>query len=78
MWEWAHWLTNRRARLRAPQHYLAPITHTPGLTYSWDMEQPSPSDSQFTGQSFVTQHIQRADGVVWCKRQIGSLPSHGF
>ncbi|VDL85303.1 unnamed protein product [Schistocephalus solidus] len=78
MWEWAHWLTCQRTRLRAPQHNLAPITHTPVFTYSGDMEQPSPSDSQSTGQPLDTQNIQWADGVVWCKRQIGSLPSHGF
>ncbi|VDM04447.1 unnamed protein product [Schistocephalus solidus] len=43
-----------------------------------DMEEPSPSDSQSTGQSLDTQHINWADGVVWCKRQIGSIPSKGF
>ncbi|VDM04321.1 unnamed protein product [Schistocephalus solidus] len=38
-----HWLTGRRIRLRAPQHDLVPITHTPGFTYSGDMEEPSPT-----------------------------------
>ncbi|VDL93780.1 unnamed protein product [Schistocephalus solidus] len=78
MWEGAHWLTGWRTRLRAPQQELAPITHTPGFTYSGDMEEPSPSDSQSTGQSLDTRHIHWADGVVWCKRQIGSLPTPGF
>ncbi|VDM00545.1 unnamed protein product [Schistocephalus solidus] len=73
MWEKVDWLTDQRTRLRAPQHDLNPITHTPGFTNSGDMEQPSPSDSQSTGQPLDTQH-----GVVWCKRPIGSLPSHGF
>ncbi|VDM05789.1 unnamed protein product [Schistocephalus solidus] len=50
MWEWAHWLPGRCTRLSAPQHDLAPITHTPGFTQSGDMEEPSPSDSQSTGQ----------------------------
>ncbi|VDL89070.1 unnamed protein product [Schistocephalus solidus] len=54
MWEWAHWLTGRRTRLRAPQHDLAPIMHTPGFTKSGDMEEPSPSDSQSTGQPLDT------------------------
>ncbi|VDM01221.1 unnamed protein product [Schistocephalus solidus] len=75
---WAHWLTGRRTRLRAPQHDLAPIMHTPGFTNSGDMKEPSPSDSQSTGQPLDTQHILWANGVVWCKRQTGSLPSHGF
>uniref|UniRef100_A0A183TQF4 CELR2 protein n=1 Tax=Schistocephalus solidus TaxID=70667 RepID=A0A183TQF4_SCHSO len=52
--EWAHWLTGRRTRLRAPQHDLAPITHTTGFTYSGDMEESSPSDSQSTGQPLDT------------------------
>ncbi|VDL90696.1 unnamed protein product [Schistocephalus solidus] len=78
MWEWAHWLTGRRTRLHVPQHDLALIMHTPGFTYSGDMEEPSPSDSQSTGQPLGTQHIHWADGVVWCKRQIGNLSSHGF
>ncbi|VDL96988.1 unnamed protein product [Schistocephalus solidus] len=101
MWKWAHWLTDRRTRLHVPQYDLAPITHTPGFTYPGDMEEPSPSDSESTGQPLDTnstytgptawsgvsvrladfpakEHIHWADGVVWCKRQIGSLPSHGF
>ncbi|VDL94078.1 unnamed protein product [Schistocephalus solidus] len=48
----AHWLTGRR--LRAPQHDLALITHTPGLNYSGDMKEPSLSDSQSTGQQLDT------------------------
>ncbi|VDL89554.1 unnamed protein product [Schistocephalus solidus] len=44
----------RRIRLDAPQHDLASITHTPGFTYSGDMEEPSPSDSQSTGQPLDT------------------------
>ncbi|VDL87257.1 unnamed protein product [Schistocephalus solidus] len=55
IWEWAHWLTGGRTRLRAPQHDLAPITHTPGFTNSGDMEEPSPSDSQSTRQPLDTQ-----------------------
>ncbi|VDL98092.1 unnamed protein product [Schistocephalus solidus] len=78
MWEWAHWLTSRRTRLRARQHDLAPITYTPGFTYSGDVEEPSPSDSQSNGQPLDTQHIHWANGVVWYKRQIGSLQGHGF
>ncbi|VDL92484.1 unnamed protein product [Schistocephalus solidus] len=54
MWEWVHWLMDGRTRLRAPQHDLAPITHIPGFTYSGDMEEPSPSDSQSTGQPLDT------------------------
>ncbi|VDL98866.1 unnamed protein product [Schistocephalus solidus] len=48
MWEWAHWLTDRRPRFDAPQHDLAAIPHTPGLTKPGDVEEPSPSDSQST------------------------------
>ncbi|VDL88560.1 unnamed protein product [Schistocephalus solidus] len=54
MWEWAHWLTDRRTRLRAQQHDLAPLTYTPGFIYSGDMEEPSPFDSQSTGQPLET------------------------
>ncbi|VDL95983.1 unnamed protein product [Schistocephalus solidus] len=64
MWEWAHWLTDRRTRLRAPQHDLAPITHTPGFTNSGDMEQPSPSDSQSTGQPLDT-HSTYTEPTAW-------------
>ncbi|VDM06579.1 unnamed protein product [Schistocephalus solidus] len=78
MWEWALWLTGRRTRLRAPHHDLAPITHTPGFTYLGEMEEPSPPVSESTSQPLDTQHIHWADGVVWFKRQIDSLPSHGF
>ncbi|VDM04265.1 unnamed protein product [Schistocephalus solidus] len=78
MREWVHWLTIRRTHLRVPQHDLAPITHTPGFTIAGDMKNPSPPDSQSSGQPLDTQDIPCADGVVWCKRQIGSLPSHGF
>ncbi|VDM04905.1 unnamed protein product [Schistocephalus solidus] len=78
MWEWAHWLTDRRTRIRAPKHDLTPITNTPGFPKSEDMEEPLPSDSQSTGQPLDTQHIHWAYGVNWYKRQIGSLPSHGF
>ncbi|VDL91408.1 unnamed protein product [Schistocephalus solidus] len=78
MWEWAHWLMGRRTRLRSLQHNLAPITHTPGFTKPGDMEEPSPPDFQSTGQPLDTQHIHWADGMVRCKRQIGSLPSPGF
>ncbi|VDM01643.1 unnamed protein product [Schistocephalus solidus] len=78
MWELAHWLTGRHTRLRAPHHDLVPITHTPGFTKSGDMDEPSPSDYQSTGQPLDTQNIRWAENVVWCKRQIGSLPSHEF
>ncbi|VDL92417.1 unnamed protein product [Schistocephalus solidus] len=64
MWQWAYWLTGRRTRLRAPQHDLAAVTHTPGFTKSGDMEDPSPSDSQATGQPLDTQHMHWADGVA--------------
>ncbi|VDL93810.1 unnamed protein product [Schistocephalus solidus] len=45
-------------RLRTPQHNLAFITHTPGLTISGDMEEPSLSASQCTGQPLDTQNIR--------------------
>ncbi|VDL98434.1 unnamed protein product [Schistocephalus solidus] len=64
MWEWAHWLTARRTRLRAPQHDLAPITHT-----SVDMEEPSPSDSQFTDQPLDTHSAYNGES----RRQSPSL-----
>ncbi|VDL90091.1 unnamed protein product [Schistocephalus solidus] len=64
MWELAHWLTGRRTRLRAKQHDLAPITHTPGFTYSGDMEKPSPSDSQSTGQPLDT-HSTYTEPRAW-------------
>ncbi|VDM05273.1 unnamed protein product [Schistocephalus solidus] len=64
MWEWAYWLTGRRTRLRAPQHDLSPVTHTPGFTKAGDMEEPSPSDSKSTGQPLDTHRIHWADGVV--------------
>ncbi|VDL97898.1 unnamed protein product [Schistocephalus solidus] len=69
----------QRTRLRAPQHDLAPITHKPEFTKSGDMEEPSPSDFQSTGQTTRhTQNLRWADDVFCGKRQIGSLPSHGF
>ncbi|VDL92220.1 unnamed protein product [Schistocephalus solidus] len=49
---------------RAPQHDLAPKTHTPGFIYSGDMEEPSPSASQSTGQPLDTQQMHWADGMV--------------
>ncbi|VDM03208.1 unnamed protein product [Schistocephalus solidus] len=64
MWEWAHWLTDQRTRLRAPQHDMDPITHTPGFTYSGDMEEPSPSDSQSTGQPLGT-HSTYTGPMAW-------------
>ncbi|VDL97127.1 unnamed protein product [Schistocephalus solidus] len=74
MWEWAHWLTGRRARLHAPRHDLAPITHTSVFTKPGDMEEPSPSDSQSTGQSL---NAQRTEPTVICrKRQIDSFSKH--
>ncbi|VDM00616.1 unnamed protein product [Schistocephalus solidus] len=60
MWEWAHRLTGRRTRLRAPQYDLASITHTPGFTKSGDMEEPSPSGSQSTGQPLVSHSTHTA------------------
>ncbi|VDL93507.1 unnamed protein product [Schistocephalus solidus] len=78
IWEWAHWLTGRRTRFLSPQHDLAPITHTPEFIKYGGMEEPFPSDSQSTRQSFDTQNIQWTNGVNCCKRQIGSLPSNGF
>ncbi|VDL97435.1 unnamed protein product [Schistocephalus solidus] len=63
----------RHTRLRAPQHDLALIMHTPGFTKPWDMEEPSPSGSQSTGQPH---NAHWADGVVLCKRQIGGHRSH--
>ncbi|VDL89088.1 unnamed protein product [Schistocephalus solidus] len=60
----AHWLTDRRTHLRAPQHDLAPIMHTPGLTNSGDMEQPSPFDSQSTVQSLDT-HSTYTEPTAW-------------
>ncbi|VDL91305.1 unnamed protein product [Schistocephalus solidus] len=54
MWEWTHWLTGQRTRLRTPQHDVAPITHSPGFTKSEDMKEPLPSDSQSTGQPLDT------------------------
>ncbi|VDM03223.1 unnamed protein product [Schistocephalus solidus] len=56
MWERAHWLTGRRTRLRAPRRDLTLITHTPGLTKPGYMEEPSPSDSQSSGQPLNAQH----------------------
>ncbi|VDM00735.1 unnamed protein product [Schistocephalus solidus] len=64
MWEWAHSLTGRRARLRGPQHYLSPITHTPGFTYLGNKEEPSPSDSQSTGQP-LDPHSKYTGPTVW-------------
>ncbi|VDL98793.1 unnamed protein product [Schistocephalus solidus] len=64
MWEWAHWLTGRRTRLAAPQHDLASITHTPGFNYSGDVEEPSPPDSQSTGQPFET-HSTYTGPTAW-------------
>ncbi|VDM04159.1 unnamed protein product [Schistocephalus solidus] len=78
MWEWAHWMTGQRTRLRAPQHDLAPISHTPGFTKSGDVEEPWPSESQSTGQPLITYNTHWAGSVVWCKHKIGSLPSYGF
>ncbi|VDL93697.1 unnamed protein product [Schistocephalus solidus] len=72
MWEWAHWLTGRRTRIRAPQHDMAPIT--PGFTYSGDMEEPSPSDSQSPKQhdqaerTFTPPYAHRMDVVPQSKR----------
>ncbi|VDL90127.1 unnamed protein product [Schistocephalus solidus] len=56
MWDLAHGLTARCNRLRAPQHDLAPITHTPGFTKSADMEEPWLPDSQSTGRPFQAQY----------------------
>ncbi|VDL87745.1 unnamed protein product, partial [Schistocephalus solidus] len=64
MWEWAHWLMDRRTRLRAPQYDLAPKAHTPGFTNSGDMEQPSPSDSKSTGETIDT-HITYTEPTAW-------------
>ncbi|VDL85448.1 unnamed protein product [Schistocephalus solidus] len=43
---------------------LAPKTHTPGFTNSGDMEQPSPSDSQSTGQPLDT-HSTYTEPMAW-------------
>ncbi|VDM01294.1 unnamed protein product [Schistocephalus solidus] len=72
MWEWAHWLTGRRTRLRAHQPDLAPITHTPGFTKSGDMAEPSPPDSQSTGQPLDT-HNTYTGLTAW----FGSEPHLG-
>ncbi|VDL85445.1 unnamed protein product [Schistocephalus solidus] len=75
---------DRRTCLRAPQHDLAPITHTPESAYpsshaparpgphnahtrihnSGDMEEPSPSDSQSTGQPLDT-HSTYTGPTAW-------------
>ncbi|VDM04300.1 unnamed protein product [Schistocephalus solidus] len=64
MGEWAHWLTGRRTRFRAPQHDLAPITHTPGFTNSGEKEEPSPYDAQSTGQPLDT-HSTYTGPTAW-------------
>ncbi|VDL92335.1 unnamed protein product [Schistocephalus solidus] len=43
---------------------MAPIMGTPGFTKSGDVEEPSLSDSQSTGQPLDTQHIHWADGMI--------------
>ncbi|VDL98359.1 unnamed protein product [Schistocephalus solidus] len=77
MWEWVHWLTGRRTRLRAPQHHLAPITRTPGFTYSGDMEEPSPSDSQSTDQPLDT-HSTYTEPTAWSGRSKRVFTLMGF
>ncbi|VDM00348.1 unnamed protein product [Schistocephalus solidus] len=67
MWEWAHWLTCCHSPLRAPQHDLALITHTPGFTKAGDMKEPSPSDSQSTAQPLIT-HREYAELTMWSAR----------
>ncbi|VDL88508.1 unnamed protein product [Schistocephalus solidus] len=42
------------------------------------MEEPSASDSQSTGQPLETHSTLTANGIVWCKSQLGSLPSQGL
>ncbi|VDL95870.1 unnamed protein product, partial [Schistocephalus solidus] len=56
MREWAHWLTGRRTRLRAPQHDLTSLTHTPRFTKLGGKKELSPSDSQSTGQPLNAKH----------------------
>ncbi|VDL94572.1 unnamed protein product [Schistocephalus solidus] len=67
MWEWAHWLTGWCTHLRAPQHDLAPIMDTPGFTKAGDMEKPSPSDSQPTGQP-LDAHSAYTGPTAWSGR----------
>ncbi|VDL93890.1 unnamed protein product [Schistocephalus solidus] len=65
MWKLVHWLMVRRTRLRPPRYDLAPITHTPGFTKPEDVDEPSPSDSQSTGQPLNAQHtVGRRCGLV--------------
>ncbi|VDL96363.1 unnamed protein product [Schistocephalus solidus] len=65
MWERAHWLTGRRTLLCASQHNLDHIRHSPGFTKPREMEEPSPSDTQSTGQQQNARQTQgRGRGLV--------------